>query len=57
MREQLGTAEEQRNKGQDLLKNLDFQRLKMMEESDFRHKVKESELEKEIEEKTREFDE
>lgn len=57
LREQLMTAEEQKNKAYDTAKNLDFQKLRLLEDSESRHKIRQSELEREIEEKTREFDE
>ena len=34
LKENLQSTEEQRNKGQDVIKNLDSQKLKLMEESD-----------------------
>lgn len=57
LREQLMTAEEQKNKAYDTAKNLDFQKLRLLEDSESRHKIRQTELEREIEEKTREFDE
>ena len=53
----MSLTEEQRNKGQDVIKTLDLQKMKIIEEADVRHKEREMELEKEIEEKTRDFEE
>jgi hypothetical protein len=57
LREALSLAEESKAKSHDLLKNLDSQKLKLLEESDIRHKQREADLEREIEEKTRDFEE
>lgn len=40
-----------------MIKNLDYQKMKLMEESDMKHKQREFDLEHEIEEKTKEFEE
>jgi hypothetical protein len=53
----LHTAEEQRNRAQELNKNLDSQKIKLMEESEGRHKSRQIELERELADKTSEFEE
>lgn len=57
LRDQLKISEEQRIKAQDLIKNLDAEKIKLMEDSEGRYKLRLIELESEIEEKTREYDE
>jgi hypothetical protein len=40
LREQLQTAEEQKTKAVDQVKNLDSQKLRLMEESEERHQIR-----------------
>lgn len=56
MREQLGQSEEVKNRALEQIKNLDTQKLRMIEESEVRAKNKQTELERELEEKTKEYD-
>lgn len=57
LREQLAQVEEQKAKGVDMIKNMDCAKIRMMEETEMRHKQRQQELEREIEEKSREFEE
>lgn len=57
LREQLSVVEEQKQRACEQVKNMDGQKIRLMEESEGRHKIRQLELEREIEEKTREFEE
>lgn len=56
LREQLGQSEEQRNRAMDTVRNLDTQKIKLYEESQQQAKAKQLELEREIEEKSRDYE-
>ena len=57
LREQLHSSDEQKNKALETIKNLDTQKIRMMEESEERSKLKLFDLERELEDKTHEFEE
>jgi hypothetical protein len=52
----LSTSEDQKNRALEAVKNLDTQKVKMFEETQERAKVKQLELEREIEEKSRNYE-
>ena len=56
LREQLNQSEEAKMKAQDLVKNLDAQKIRILEDNENRHKERETYLEKELEEKNRDFE-
>lgn len=57
LRDQLTSSEEQKNRALEAVKNLDTQKIKLFEESEERAKQKQYELEREIEEKCRDYEE
>jgi t-SNARE complex subunit (syntaxin) len=57
LREQLATSEEVKTKALDQVRQLESQKARMMEESEDRAKIRYLELERELDEKTQDFEE